>query len=249
MSNENKPLTAEEVLRKHLGENTGYYEFGIEDVLPAMEHYAAQLTTALREELDKVKRELDHQKAENTVLQQQHERELEAEKKERSELKEKHITDYSNLVETIAKFQAQRDEAVKLMSSELPILMEAFEDAPVDFQGTASHDTSAEEKEWYTKWQSCIERLQLGIVRLSSGETKPVSPWISVEDQIPEVGQTVAFIVSSNDEHNNGRILGGSYDGFKFGYHGFSTPGIGWSGSHWMPLPAPPESSNQNEQK
>lgn len=64
--------------------------------------------------------------------------------------------------------------------------------------------------------------------------------WISVKDKLPELYQSVAFIVESSDEFYNGRRLGGTYQGSKRGYHGFAVPGIEFSGSHWMPLPEPP---------
>ena len=60
---------------------------------------------------------------------------------------------------------------------------------------------------------------------------------------MPDDGQSVAFVVSlsagSTHEYLNGRVLGGTYHGGKYG--GFSVPGLQVSASHWMPLPAPPE--------
>ncbi|WP_175712163.1 DUF551 domain-containing protein [Burkholderia ambifaria] len=64
--------------------------------------------------------------------------------------------------------------------------------------------------------------------------------WISVEDRKPVPNQSVAFVVEAEDvssqEHLNGRVLGGTYHPDW----GFSTPGIGFRASHWMPLPTAP---------
>ncbi|WP_081076821.1 DUF551 domain-containing protein [Burkholderia cepacia] len=68
--------------------------------------------------------------------------------------------------------------------------------------------------------------------------------WISVDERRPENDQPVAFVVKaekgSTNEHLNGRILGGTYHRDW----GFSTPGIGFIASHWMPLPTAPTSDN-----
>lgn len=65
--------------------------------------------------------------------------------------------------------------------------------------------------------------------------------WIDVKEKQPEEFQEVAFIVDSEDPHYNGRKMGGRYQGIKGtgerSYYEFTTPGIGWSGTHWMPLP------------
>lgn len=60
----NKLLTAEETLRKFLGDNTGYSEFDISDCLPAMEAYAKQQQSLVptdkgeREEVERLKEDL-----------------------------------------------------------------------------------------------------------------------------------------------------------------------------------------------
>lgn len=66
--------------------------------------------------------------------------------------------------------------------------------------------------------------------------------WIDVKLQQPEEFQEVAFIVKSHDEAYNNRRMGGRYQGFKFDrYHAFTTPGIEFEGTHWMPLPELPK--------
>lgn len=74
-------------------------------------------------------------------------------------------------------------------------------------------------------------------------------PWIDVNEKLPELYQSVAFVVNNSSDHN-GKVYGGSYTGSNRFPNEFSTPGIGFSASHWMPLPAPPnaESSDKDEQ-
>ena len=69
--------------------------------------------------------------------------------------------------------------------------------------------------------------------------------WINIEDKTPKKMQEVAFIVASDDKSYNGRRLAGRYQGFQYGYHEFTTPGCGWKGSHWLPLPDLPLELNQ----
>jgi hypothetical protein len=67
--------------------------------------------------------------------------------------------------------------------------------------------------------------------------------WIDVKEKQPEEFQEVAFIVESDDKIYNKRRMGGRYQGLKaskypeHAYHAFTTPGVEWAGSHWMPLP------------
>lgn len=65
--------------------------------------------------------------------------------------------------------------------------------------------------------------------------------WISVKDRLPEKGQSVAFVVKSSSDHYNGMVLGGRFQGCDFDYPEFTTPGHGWVGVYWMPLPEPPK--------
>ena len=64
--------------------------------------------------------------------------------------------------------------------------------------------------------------------------------WISVKDRLPEVHQSVAFVVDSINENYNNVVLGGKYQGFNYGFHEFTCPGISFKGKYWMPLPEPP---------
>lgn len=65
--------------------------------------------------------------------------------------------------------------------------------------------------------------------------------WISVEERLPEDGQTVAFVVKS-DDLRDGFVYGG-----KYSYGDFCTPGVGFAASHWMPLPEPPNTDHNYE--
>lgn len=77
--------------------------------------------------------------------------------------------------------------------------------------------------------------------------------WIDVKERQPEELQEVAFIVDSDDPNYAGRKMSGRYQGVKGtgerAYYEFTTPGIGWSGTHWMPLPdlqpAPPAQESE----
>ncbi|WP_345815336.1 DUF551 domain-containing protein [Paraburkholderia sp. PREW-6R] len=69
--------------------------------------------------------------------------------------------------------------------------------------------------------------------------------WISVDERLPDEGQNVAFVVSSASPtfaYLNGRVLGG-YFGHVAKHPTFSVPGLGLHASHWMPLPASPQST------
>ena len=55
------------------------------------------------------------------------------------------------------------------------------------------------------------------------------SEWISVEDRLPENGQSVAFVCG-------GKVLGGKYTPFE-DKKWFSYPGTVCGATHWMPLP------------
>jgi len=67
--------------------------------------------------------------------------------------------------------------------------------------------------------------------------------WISVKNELPADGQTIAFIVQSKDSptysYLDGEVMGGRFH-YLAGQATFSVPGIGFSASHWMPLPTPP---------
>lgn len=67
--------------------------------------------------------------------------------------------------------------------------------------------------------------------------------WISVNERLPEDGQSVAFVVTTKNtswDYLNGQVLGGTYYKSPFGGD-FSIPGLTITASHWMPLPPAPE--------
>jgi hypothetical protein len=73
-----------------------------------------------------------------------------------------------------------------------------------------------------------------------------VHSWISVQDQLPVDGQSVAFVVSTKSptwEYLHGKVLGGTYWKSTFGGD-FSIPGLTITASHWLPLPPAPEKDN-----
>ena len=64
------------------------------------------------------------------------------------------------------------------------------------------------------------------------------SKWIKTSEQCPNDMQEVIFIVSSTDEHYHRRILGGRY---LSDWNEFTTPGMSFGATHWMPMPLLPE--------
>lgn len=65
--------------------------------------------------------------------------------------------------------------------------------------------------------------------------------WVSVEERLPEDGQSVAFVVACKNpsyDYLDGKVLGGLYRPGPFG--GFGVPGLTINASHWMPLPPAP---------
>ncbi len=75
------------------------------------------------------------------------------------------------------------------------------------------------------------------------------SKWIDVKIKQPEEFQEVIFIVESRDPAYNNRRMGGRYQGFKYGYYGFTVPGIEFSGMYWMPMPDLPSQLNKEKGK
>ena len=63
--------------------------------------------------------------------------------------------------------------------------------------------------------------------------------WIPVTESLPSRGDRCLFIVSVENSHDNGRMLGGTYTGNPndFTRYEFSTPGHGFEASHWCPYP------------
>jgi len=78
-------------------------------------------------------------------------------------------------------------------------------------------------------------------------EYKELNGWIPVTERQPEIGRKVPFICMSRDEFYNGQQMWGTYQGFKFREHEFTTPGIGWSGSHWLDLDFPPSPEKEQQ--
>lgn len=68
---------------------------------------------------------------------------------------------------------------------------------------------------------------------------------IPVSERLPEHRQEVLFKVEDLDANgqpkeygNHGRWLGGRFTlDREFNMHSFSTPGVGWVASHWLPMP------------
>ena len=72
------------------------------------------------------------------------------------------------------------------------------------------------------------------------GEGMAAVKWISVNDALPENGQTVGFVTEcANDKWYHGRVLGGRYMAGEFG--GFSVPGLMVQASHWFAFPPLPD--------
>ena len=78
------------------------------------------------------------------------------------------------------------------------------------------------------------------------GEGMGAVKWISVNDALPEDGQTVGFVTEcANDKWYHGRVLGGRYMVGEFG--GFSVPGLMVQASHWFAFPPLPDTLRANQ--
>jgi hypothetical protein len=71
--------------------------------------------------------------------------------------------------------------------------------------------------------------------------------WVEVDKAQPRIRAEVLFVVRSKDPVYHGRILAGRYHGNRYGYHGFSIPGIEFEGSHWGVLPEPPAKDKEGQ--
>lgn len=90
-----------------------------------------------------------------------------------------------------------------------------------------------------------IERLKTkaSLYRQIETELKHVSPWISVDDRLPEVGQSVLcyrpYAVNSGDRpvkiDKYEGWLNADFEGREHGFYSTCKP------THWMPLPEPPK--------
>lgn len=65
--------------------------------------------------------------------------------------------------------------------------------------------------------------------------------WLFATIKSPKQFQECIFVVESRDETYNGRVMGGIYQGVVFGYHEFTTPGIAWRATLWLPSPTVPK--------
>lgn len=101
--------------------------------------------------------------------------------------------------------------------------------------------------DWVNDTDVTLDPEMTAIYAFIAGAQFAAPKWISVEESVPEIGQTVAFIVSSTDRYYNGHVIGGKYQGCKFGFHEFSVPGIGFCGSHWYPILSAPTNDQKSE--
>lgn len=66
-----------------------------------------------------------------------------------------------------------------------------------------------------------------------------MSKWISVEDRLPDAGQTVLVwangCVHMSVHRLHGNLFSSSYSGAQ------ESSSIGYKPTHWMPLPEPPK--------
>lgn len=138
--------------------------------------------------------------------------ELESVKKERDSLNERLLFNKDQTPKLIQAYK-ERDEAVKLMETLA--------------NGTFYHSWQKSVKDWVEKLKS----------RLSSGETKPVSPWISVEDRLPEP-YTEVYAGSFDEDDEFGQTIcwhtGEHWEGIEITADSMIT--------HWAKKLVPPES-------
>ena len=244
---ENKPMTAEEYFERNFVKFKGEYFISRSDFM-AFGEGVEQQTAALREELQ-------GEKVMNEILNKatkELETELEAVKKERAALEHKYrdfdsikaLADAVPLLnEVIKKVNTERDEAVKLLDDACELLgspsyVHPFVERVELYKGRlSSGETKPIEKSdsKVCEQQCSYESIQNNDCHCfgPEEEAKPVSPWISVEDRLPEVGQDIRAW------H---KLTGNTW---SFKYHNGAKTVV----NMWHPLPAPPESSNQNEQK
>ncbi|WP_346320947.1 DUF551 domain-containing protein [Chitinophaga sp. YIM B06452] len=170
--------------------------------------------TALRAELDAALQ--DHKDACLSIVELT--KELEAVKKENEEWKARNL-EYSYQVavkscailqDQLAEITSQRDELSAMLEKVMPY-----------FSGGAFLENEARQL----------------LSRLSSGETKPVSPWISIEERLPEP-YTEVYGGSFDEDDDFGQTIcwhtGDHWEGTEITVDSLIT--------HWAPKLSPPES-------
>lgn len=120
------------------------------------------------------------------------------------------------------------------------------------FMGLGSYDGSRPEPPYQTDsdavadLQGQIDALEAALSSTQSQlsqarEELERGRWISVDEALPNDGETVGFVTHCpGDKWYHGRILGGRFMAGEFG--GFSVPGLMVQASHWFRFPEFPES-------
>ena len=118
---------------------------------------------------------------------------------------------------------------------ELRVLKEKIRQRANEARKVASLDDYYSGK--YSAYMEALDLIEEAFYEPSAHVPPPASPsYFNIENKVPALYQDVEFIVESSDENQDGRILGGRYQGKIFGCHEFSTPAQGWRASYWRPL-------------
>lgn len=134
--------------------------------------------------------------------------------------------------EVAAAIPAQAEQVAAVRATALEEAAEVCENNITECCWTAEH---------------CAEEIRALATKEAAAQV-PAAEWISVDERLPEDKQHVAFVVDTQGwerfDYLHGRVLGGQFT--KSDRH-FSVPGIGFSASHWMPLPAAPSTASSND--
>lgn len=94
-------------------------------------------------------------------------------------------------------------------------------------------------------------KYRLKLVKVVPKSEAPAAPapeekWISVKERLPEPFQACNFVIDMPDTTRHRKVYGGTYTGDPGSEHEdrrneFSTPGIAWNASDWLPAPEPPK--------